>query len=354
MKVSTFHRLLALSVLATFGACDSDKRKAAQAAQAPQEAPTSAGAQATSAAPAIAASPATGSADASLKRLARKGRSVYRKNCESCHGKDGQGSGPGAKELAVKPRDFVRAEYKWRTTAVGELPTDADLFRTIERGAPGSGMEAWKGRLSKDDTRAVVQFIKTFSPRFAEEEALDPEDREPPVTIPNETPTLDAEAPERGKMLYTLMQCWTCHGPDGDGKGPAADTLKDGKGRPIRPQDFTKGIFKSGKSPRDLYRTIATGLNGTPMPSFHEALLAGREAFVGMSTFDAALDAPSRKRLRAYVARLPSGDDIERLTEDEQNSRATKLRWDLVAHVLSFSEGSTAWRRLWPETPPKP
>jgi len=36
----------------------------------------------------------------------------------------------------------------------------------------------------------------------------------------------------------------------------------------IRPADLTAPHHKSGDSPRDLYRTVATGLNGTPMAGF--------------------------------------------------------------------------------------
>ncbi|MFQ5685008.1 MAG: hypothetical protein ACE5HC_17285 [Candidatus Binatia bacterium] len=42
----------------------------------------------------------------------------------------------------------------------------------------------------------------------------------------------------------------------------------DDRGRPIRPWDLTKGVYKSGQQPEDLLRTLLTGLAGTPMPSF--------------------------------------------------------------------------------------
>jgi mono/diheme cytochrome c family protein len=48
--------------------------------------------------------------------------------------------------------------------------------------------------------------------------------------------------------------------------------LLDAWGFPIRPADLQAPHLKSGDSPRDVYRTVATGLNGTPMIGFAELL----------------------------------------------------------------------------------
>ena len=68
------------------------------------------------------------------------------------------------------------------------------------------------------------------------------------------------------------MKCSQCHGEGGAGDGQSAAGLKDDWGYPIRPADLTTGLFKSGPSVRDIFRTITTGLNGTPMPSFVSTL----------------------------------------------------------------------------------
>ena len=41
---------------------------------------------------------------------------------------------------------------------------------------------------------------------------------------------------------------------------------------PIRPTDFTRGQFKAGATPADVFRTMTVGLDGTPMPSFADSL----------------------------------------------------------------------------------
>ncbi len=269
---------------------------------------------------------------------------MYGRYCATCHGKDGAGKGPTARFLKVKPRDLTTGEYRWRTTPTGSLPTDADIVRTIERGAPGTSMPAWKRKLPEADILAVTQYIKTFSPRFEEDEAADPEDLEPPIEMPKTVPVLDAASARRGKQLYALMQCWSCHGVDGAGDGPSADTLKDSKDQPIEAYDFTTGQYRSGGTPLDIYRTFTTGENGTPMPSYDEALMVGRESFADLKPHEAVLGPQQMQELRAYIQTLPTSDEIDELSEDQLKDVAAARRWDLVAYMLSLSEGNSFWR----------
>jgi cytochrome c oxidase cbb3-type subunit 2 len=53
-----------------------------------------------------------------------------------------------------------------------------------------------------------------------------------------------------------------------DGQAPG---LKDDWGFPIVPANLTRGLFKSGPGVSDIFRTITTGLSGTPMPSYSDA-----------------------------------------------------------------------------------
>src|SRR5438876_7879807 len=66
---------------------------------------------------------------------------VYNHACAWCHGRDGRGDGPAAfsinKYLSPRPRDLTHGRFELRSTPSGELPTDEDLLRTLERGIPG-------------------------------------------------------------------------------------------------------------------------------------------------------------------------------------------------------------------------
>lgn len=72
-----------------------------------------------------------------------------------------------------------------------------------------------------------------------------------------------SEQLQSAKELF-LANCASCHGPDGDGKGT---TELD---RPAR--SFRDGGFSFGNTPEALFRTLSTGIPGTPMPGFAGAL----------------------------------------------------------------------------------
>jgi mono/diheme cytochrome c family protein len=71
----------------------------------------------------------------------------------------------------------------------------------------------------------------------------------------------------KGKEKFVQI-CASCHGPEGKGDGPAAAALIDIWKNPLTPADLSEAHHKSGDEPTDLYRTIATGLDGTPMTAF--------------------------------------------------------------------------------------
>jgi mono/diheme cytochrome c family protein len=227
-----------------------------------------------------------------------RGRQVYADNCVQCHGADGRGDGYGAPFLVPPPRDFTTGAYKFRTTASGALPTDDDLFRTISRGANGTGMPPWQYLLSDEDRWALVDYIKTFSPKFA--------DPRPPrmATIPD-PPSGSGDA-ARGRQVYEKMQCAKCHGDDGRGAGPSAPTLRDTAGRFINSRDFTvPGTFRTGWTAREIVRTFETGLNGVPMPSYTGAMNATDE--YDLAAYVMSLAGPGGGNQRRSSARSMEG-----------------------------------------------
>ena len=193
-----------------------------------------------------------------------RGRAVYERRCLGCHGARGDGNGRAATFLSPRPRDFTTAVFKFRSTPSGTLPTDGDLHRTITRGVRGTAMPPWY-QLPEGDRLAVIAYIKTFSPRWRDEPRSAPATLSPP-------PPPGAERLALGKMLYRGAKCFECHGEDGRGDGPSASQLRDDFDRPIRPTDFTRGQFKDGAGVRDVFRTLTLGLDGTPMPSFGDAM----------------------------------------------------------------------------------
>lgn len=192
------------------------------------------------------------------------GQRVYLESCAACHGERGDGKGPETGRVKTKPRDFTGGIYKFRSTPSGSLPLDEDIFRTISRGVRTTSMLA-QLHLSEKERWAVTEYLKTFSPRFKVKKTSEP------ISIPAQ-PSPDAELLALGKRMYADAGCIQCHGSRGKGDGTSAKELKDDWGEPISPTDLTLKPFKSGPNPEDLYRTLSTGLNGTPMPSYADVL----------------------------------------------------------------------------------
>ena len=203
------------------------------------------------------------------------GKEVYERRCIGCHGDKGDGNGPAATFLFnQRPRNFSAGVFKFRLSQK-PVPTDGDLLRTITRGVRGTAMPAWY-ELPLTDRLAVIQYIKY-------ELAVDRSDAAKPYTYFTEEPPGQplyvgkppAPSPEivaHGKDVWQNAKCWECHGQTGKGDGEKAAGLKDDFGFPVRPANLTSGQFKSGPAVEDSFRTISTGLSGTPMPSYRDSL----------------------------------------------------------------------------------
>ena len=155
------------------------------------------------------------------------------------------------------------------------LPTDGDLLRTITRGVRGTAMPAWH-ELPINDRLAVIQYIKYVlavdrSDPSAPYEYFTEEPPGPPLLI-GKPPAPTEQLLARGKEVWQVAKCWECHGDGGKGDGEKAPGLKDDLGFPTPPADLTSGQFKSGPAVEDIFRTMSTGLSGTPMPSYRDAL----------------------------------------------------------------------------------
>ncbi len=197
------------------------------------------------------------------------GKKVYRRRCQGCHGTQGDGKGPAARFLDPKPRDFTRGVFKFRSTpGKDSLPTNSDLFVTLTHGLWGTAMPPWYS-LSDRERMGVIQYIKTFSDRWDQEEV------KPSIVVPRE-PSVTLASIEQGRALFQ-NNCMACHGKEGQGDGPLAKTLQDVWGNKVRPANFTlpagePGGVKLGHDSRHVFTTIMTGVGGTPMPTFRNQL----------------------------------------------------------------------------------
>lgn len=121
-------------------------------------------------------------------------------------------------------------------------------------------------------------------------EAWEEANLEDALVIPKEPRVPDSpESRERGRQLYLSpkTKCASCHGPQGRGNGTATHDfwtnpatnekyenrgLHDIWGNQLPPRDLHRGIYRGGRRPIDVYRRLAAGIKGTPMPAFGGSL----------------------------------------------------------------------------------
>ncbi len=232
------------------------------------------------------------------------GRSVYLKRCVQCHGVNGDGQGPTAASMSPKPRDYRRGVFKFTTTPYGYKPRREDLVRTVRKGIPGTSMPAFN-LLPDKELQAAVDWVLALTHRgeletmlvyaAKDEDEVDLDavpdtisgilakwvqaDEEAQVLALTPQPKFKVDHVVAGRQAFLTRGCAKCHGEDGRGQTPdnMRGDLKDSWGHPTRAADLTSGMLRGGQEPTDVYRRILSGINGTPMPGFQQALASEPE-----------------------------------------------------------------------------
>ncbi|MGH7753909.1 MAG: c-type cytochrome, partial [Gemmatimonadales bacterium] len=104
---------------------------------------------------------------ADLPAHAPLGQRIYAQRCAVCHGPDGRGNGPAAPSLIPRPVDFVRGQFKYKSTPGHRPPTDEDLVRVVTDGLQASAMPYFRDLLTPVEIRAVVSYVKGLSLVFS-------------------------------------------------------------------------------------------------------------------------------------------------------------------------------------------
>ncbi|HJN65990.1 MAG TPA: c-type cytochrome [Pirellulales bacterium] len=222
------------------------------------------------------------------------GQGLYERHCSICHGENGRGDGQVASSLTPRPRDFAVRGFRLVSTDNG-YPSKDDILKVLEHGMAGTNMPAW-GHLPEADRDALADYVLKLARQgmrereyalLAEEFGDDrtPEDEEEiaeeldsviesqtsageAIPIPPEPPVTDKQL-ARGKEIFT-KDCVKCHGDDGTGRDDPE--WRTAEGFPIVSGNLRRGIFKGGSDRESVYRRVAAGIPGTPMPGSSETM----------------------------------------------------------------------------------
>ena len=163
----------------------------------------------------------------------------------------GDGNGDNAQWIDPKPRDFVAATFKCRSTPTGTLPTERISTTPFPAGLriPTCRIGTRLPAQNRDGFGCLHQDILAA---LAKRESRATQSRFPP------------SQPSPSKVLRTEGNCsrrWSAGNATGSrdaGDGPSAPTLTDSKDQPIRPYNFADATTTRASSAARRIR-ISTG-----------------------------------------------------------------------------------------------
>ena len=201
------------------------------------------------------------------------GRAVYVEHCSACHGDKGESAVWARNGLTPPPRNFTTAE------ALEELSLER-MITSVTYGRPGTAMMSFEKRLSKNEISLVVDFIRQNFMRkssvtgsalvsTAQHGNVTPASKNPPhaisVDMKARFPTNLTGDVATGKAFYE-SNCFTCHGIQGDGKGPRAHFNYP------KPRNFTTSESRLIFNRPRLFKAISHGKRGSVMPAWAAVL----------------------------------------------------------------------------------
>jgi mono/diheme cytochrome c family protein len=198
------------------------------------------------------------------------GKEAYTHYCRACHGDKGDGRGPAALGLRPPPRDFTQGKFKFAAVESGSLPNDEDFRRIVKKGLHGTAMLEWD--VPDGELANIIQYIKTFSPKWQKEKP-----GTPIVPPPDPWTGQEQAAIQRGKELYHVTtQCAGCH--------PNYATKDDIASMTMRLKKFQVSTFRDDMYGSLLkeseYRTTLTPVEESPATAHarHEMKAEGHGA----------------------------------------------------------------------------
>lgn len=91
-----------------------------------------------------------------------KGKTLFAKNCATCHGEKGDGNTPTGKAFTPPARNLTDTTWQRRYT-------DGQIFAVVAKGIAGSSMISFEKNIPEGDRWNLVNFIRSLLPMKAGE-----------------------------------------------------------------------------------------------------------------------------------------------------------------------------------------
>ncbi len=284
------------------------------------------------------------------------GQAAFQQHCSRCHGVTGAGDGRDAKRLFPRPRDLTSGVFKFRSTATDTVATDDDLFHTLDHGLTPGGMPDWS-HLDESTRWQLVYYLKTLSTKF--------ETNPPEVVDIGKDPGPRATNLAKGKEVYEKLGCAACHGATGRANGSSAATLQDQWERPTRPANLAQGwSYRGGSDVKSIVTRIMAGIDGSPMPSYAEAVSSKDDVWQLAYYVRSLQQEPSWKafvKAKRVAGPLPSAADDARWQQAERTdvrlrqavNAAGEINAPLTVGMVSvqsvYNDDAISFRIAWPD-----
>jgi mono/diheme cytochrome c family protein len=196
----------------------------------------------------------------------------------------------------------ARGEYEQKlvATLVGAGGGEKDISRRVTK--DGESREAILKELAEFVTKDFVEeaaiaagdVADSWVAADADENLILPSIARAGLDVKTGLPT--NESLHKGRELYVSKKakCMDCHGPGGLGDGVLTEQfwkipgttpeqeyaepgLHDDWGNVQKPRNLTRGQYRGGRRPVDLFRRVYAGIKGTQMPAFGGTALTDEE-----------------------------------------------------------------------------
>jgi mono/diheme cytochrome c family protein len=207
-----------------------------------------------------------------------RGEAVYAAQCGSCHGPTGRG--------VIDHATGKRHAPDLATPKASQEISRARMIDAVVNGKSGTMMIDYGQKLSTADIELVVDYMRTafMLPVIEGLSGIKARGEVAPTPVAS----VDMDAPLPNKLVgdplkgqaFFFGNCATCHGYQGDGKGPRAYFINP------RPRDFLEPASRARLNRPALFAAISEGRFGAEMPAWSKVLSEAEIADVAEFVFE--------------------------------------------------------------------